>query len=373
MSTSIVAFWAARDRVDPDKARAVATKINSMLEKYECFVAGSSPPTSSSQQQPLKYFNPRQQQQQQQQESPANKGGGGGDWGGRHHHHGGNNADSHHRHHHHRREQQQHHPRPSDAPSNKKPALNLDGKSALVALLNKLNESNYDSIVRQILQIDAIDPEKILNKAYGDKSFVRLYGRLLNDVCTSGAVDADAASALLTVDLDRIRKTVAEFDAAARIKCDYDAFCKGNLDIAKALGINSMAVSTFKLDGPFKLRGDALGSPLKYLQNFLLELDMNDIAVQLIQQFFGTFTTAPMRHVLEKKYVVSKDAMTKRATFGIEGILRPTSSPMPSSTSRPMPSSTPTPTTRWTSTATETRPAPSRGGGCKRSSARKKV
>ena len=161
------------------------------------------------------------------------------------------------------------------------------------------------------------------------------------ELAVAGKASATVASERLAADVGRISQAIAEFDAERRLKCDYDEFCKGNRTIATASGVNAMILATFKSRTLAALRDPELDCPLRYLTTFLLTQEMTDVTVQLVKEFFGSFSTPPMRHSLEKRFRACADSMTKRSVFGVEGILRaPPVSSSPSSMSKSKQSNT---------------------------------
>ena len=219
-------------------------------------------------------------------------------------------------------QKQQHHP--------KKDVFNLEimpRAPKLVPLLNKLNESNYDKILAQIKMVDAIDVTSILNKAFEEHSYIRIHARLIRDLISSNHIDAESVKDAFEAASANVVEIVHGHDASARLHCDYNEFCKGNKLIARATGVNLFIISDIFSNVSKHQKLSKYDSPGDYLTGFLLTMDLNDVSSKLIQDFFVTFTSGPLRYALEKFYMENSAtlALSKKTTFAIESCIRPRS------------------------------------------------
>ena len=194
---------------------------------------------------------------------------------------------------------------------------------SMMSLLNKLNETNYDRIlggVKDLPEAAEINVEQIIAKAVTEHSYIPMYLKLVKDLLSIKRACPTRTNAAIMRAIDTtMPEIVAAHDSAARLKCEYEEFCRGNVDVARAVGINLVAMQLLvdPIDGL-----DGLGRPTDYLADRLLVLQLNDLSSKLIGDYFDRFRSAQARNLLEAVYVSKSTLTTNKTKFAIEACLR---------------------------------------------------
>lgn len=194
---------------------------------------------------------------------------------------------------------------------------------SLVSLMNKINEANYDKLYSRVLSRNTdIDLETILKKVEIELGYVGLYARLLKDLLRDRKVTAEKVAEEIDARILFIRDFVNSYDHSSRISCDYDTFCRGGITANKVKGINSLVLNMYVINsGIFFL--ESLSTPMEYFTSFLLKLHMNEISIQLVQEYLAKFPSAPATYMLEKLFLLNKEGLSNKARFAIEACIRP--------------------------------------------------
>lgn len=199
-------------------------------------------------------------------------------------------------------------------------------KESLVALMNKLNESNYSKIYGKVSSSQDFENlttiVTIMKKVDVETGYVKLYVRLLIDLIKDGKISVKVLVQQVDQKLLETKEFVESYDASERLVCDYDDFCQGNLLAKKAEGINAFVMSIFEI-GSSDVFKESWSTPLDYFRLFLIKLPINEVSAKLIQDYFGRFRSAPACHLLEKLFLWSRDKISNKTRFAIEECIRP--------------------------------------------------
>jgi hypothetical protein len=104
---------------------------------------------------------------------------------------------------------------------------------------------------------------------------------------------------------------VEAHNAEARLHCDYDMFCKGNVDASRAVGINMFAIELFRL---------RMSDPLQHYE-LILGMRLNEVSTKLIKDLTEYSFSGSDRRKLKKRLSESSAGLSNKTRFALEALL----------------------------------------------------
>ena len=159
-----------------------------------------------------------------------------------------------------------------------------------------------------------------MNKVCLEHSYGDLYAKMLLDFVRDDKLSTLDVRKCIASELEESARTMKNHDYAERLRQDYDAFCEGNIMIARAAGINLFILTLFAMN-----RGEftEFKTPIDYLERYLLSHALNDASMRLVQDYFTRFPSAPAKYLLEKVYNGKLLGVSNKTRFAIEACIRP--------------------------------------------------
>lgn len=205
----------------------------------------------------------------------------------------------------------------------------------IMAALNKLNVSNYNTILAQLLA-STLPPESakvILQKSFHEHPYINMYVRLIVDL----HLHEDALTQLFADYLPSMSDTInfVSTDCVASVPVlvpvavpvsvsvtTYDTFCYNNKLRTRALGVNLVAVAFLKLG--YKI--GPIDNLKTYFDSILLEMPLNPCSVDMLSQFFAEIVRDTLLHsallsVVRNKHSGKLATLDNKTRFAMEALL----------------------------------------------------